>query len=217
MMRGWISLACGLVLLAGWRATWADERPATPGEYELEVGGKRIAVEPGKPAEVETPKGEKLRIVLHVNPERSFDKYGFAFRYPREMQLGEDEGEGFRTVTVEAAESPLVMFQIYPNAPGGEPLIDALIEQFREAFGDRGVPEEGFRQGKATRKLGEFTLEGKSLRFEVLGQAMELEAFALKLGDGALAVVFQHDRADGRIAKKLFETVAGSFKLDAKK
>lgn len=206
-----------LALLLGFAAASGDDKPPMRGEYELEIGGKRVAIEPGKPAEVETPKGEKLRVVLHINPERAFDKYGIAFRYPRDMQLGEDEESGFRTITVEAAESPIIMFQFHPNDAGGEPLIDTLLTQFRDEFKDRGVPADGFKEGKATKKLGEIAATGKSLRFAVFGQELQLEVFSLKLGDGALAVVFQHDLEDERIAKKLFDTVTGSFKLKGAK
>lgn len=217
MVRGLVGAACGLVLAAGLGAAWADDKPPMRGEYELELGGKRVVVEPGKPAELETHKGEKLRVVLHINPERTFDNYGFSFRYPREYRLSDDDEDGFRTVTVEAVESPLVLFQIFPDDPGGEPLIDSLLASFRDEFTGRGVPVGEIKEARATRKLGAETYAGKSLQFEALGQDLVVEIYALKMGDSALAVVFQHDREDVRIARKLFDAVMGSFKLKAAK
>ncbi|MHC4819103.1 MAG: hypothetical protein ACYTF8_13725, partial [Planctomycetota bacterium] len=85
--------ACGFVLFTCARAGPGTEDKEPPQLFLLEVGGRNLPVQLGRPFDVEVD-GKTVTMKLHVRPYRVFEAAGVRFRYPRHFTFEYEKDAG---------------------------------------------------------------------------------------------------------------------------
>ncbi len=183
---------------------------AHAGELEVEVGGAIYDATDGKPLEITTPKGERLRLTVRRKQLLHWNGEGVQFDYPREMTPTVERGEGLVTITVNSTSSPLVMIQLF-NLPTDPAALEAMMmKELKANFVQRGaairVADKPIR-----RNVHGVDRSGKQLVVEIAKEKQVLEIFALRMGNRAVILNLQYNQDDEALANKQFPAILRTF------
>lgn len=203
-MRASRAVLAGVALLCS-SAVLADE-----GDFEVKVGGKTYSVSLEQPVKVTTPKGETVELVVSRKKALSYNKAELAFQYPSEMKLSESTDQGVTTITLEGADSPIAILQVYPASVDAKTVLDALASGVSSEFAGRGGQIKPLPAPKRT--MSGADRQGKAFEILLAGEKLTVELFAWKHKGKTRGVMLQHMEKDSALAGTQYEVILSSLK-----
>lgn len=202
----------GAAVLLAARVFADDPQGGSTGEdYELRVGERTISVALDQEFTIETPKGEKLKATLRAKPVRNYRGADLAFAYPREFSLEQETDGGSTIVTVEAADSRLIIVQSHPAAAEPGVLVQATLDALRAQLKDGAQTGAPARQSEVRRKFSGREVAGTRLEYTIMKQKIRTDVFGFKAGGRSLLIMLQTDHEDAAAAEKSFAVFAESL------
>ena len=173
------------------RTVRQDEEPAAI--LSVEVGGRTVQAELGKPFEIETKAG-KTTLTVRLEPYRRFDRAGVSFRYPTPFLYEADlDTPGVSIWTLEGKDA-IVMVQHFKGRNDPEAVREEVADAMTAQFGKANV-----KQGEAALAHAGGTLKGTGLEIALAGQRLSYRLFAAASGDDTVVLALQDSpKDDGR-------------------
>lgn len=203
-MRVCPAVVAGVALLCS-SAVLADE-----GAFEVKVGGKSYSVTLEQPLKVTTPKGETVELVVSRKKALSYNKAELAFQYPSEMKLSESTDQGVTTITLEGADSPIAIIQVYPASVDAKTVLEALASGVSAEFTQRGGQLKALPAPK--RKVSGADRQGRAFEILLAGEKLQIQLFAWKEKGKTRGVMLQHMETDSELASTQYDVILSSLK-----
>ena len=185
---------------------------ALAAEFEVEIAGKVVDAEEGRPLKITTPKGEKLELVVRRKAVIHYSGEGVVFDHVKEMATTVERGAKLTTIEAGSGASPLLMIQIFPPIVQSEPAAfeAELTKGFRENIQKRGA--KLLVSGKPIKRAIHGTeRSGTQIVFEIAQVRQALEIFVVKQSGRVVALNFQYNLDDEVLARKQFAVIEKSF------
>jgi len=168
----------------------ADETMEPPPIYALEVGGKRVALEPDLPLDLDTPDA-RTRVVLRTEPHRVFPFAGLRFHYPRGMGFEADmDTPGVALWSLDGNDA-VVMVQRYGGREVPGEVREEVVTSIQAQFGRRSATS-----APSKTSLGGRELEGTEIRIAIAGTRLIQEVYAIPSGRDTIILIVQDSLED---------------------
>lgn len=197
-------------VLAGVALLFSSTVLAEEGDFEVKVGGKTYSVSLEQPLKVTTPKGETVELVVSKKKALSYNKAELAFQYPSEMKLSESTEQGVTTLTLEGADSPIAILQVYPASVDAKTVLEALASGVSSEFEQRGGQLKALPAPKRT--VSGADRQGKAFEILLAGEKLKVELFAWKHKGKTRGVMLQHMEKDAGLASTQYDVILSSLK-----
>jgi hypothetical protein len=177
--------------------------------FDVQVGSKKYQAELDKPFTVETPRGERLTAVVRSARRKQFSGAGVRFEFPPSLRLAEEREMGVTTLTLDCADSPVFMIQVYPPVDPKD-VEKALQEEYVNQFKTSGLKPIG-KTGSASRMIGGSARKGSATEFVLVGTRLRVETFVFSEKKRTIAVAIQYSSDEKVLAEDLWRSVADSL------
>lgn len=165
-----------------------DEEP--PAGLSIEVGGKTVQAELGKPVEIETA-GGRTTLTIRMAPYRRFARAGVSFKYPTPFLYEADlETPGVAIWTLEGKDA-IVMVQHFKGRGDHEAVRTEVADAMTAQFGKANV-----KSGPASLAHAGGTLKGAGLQITLAGQRINYRLFSAPSGPDSLVLALQDSPKD---------------------
>ncbi len=186
---------------------------SSPGDqFELTIGGQVYSAAEGKPFEVDIGGGRRVEAIVRSKQVLQYMGGGISFRYPKEMTLEEEKTADVSSVTVEAADSTLLMIQIYkvdvePSVVSS--LLVSGIEKEMRSRGGQFYPGSG---GAVKKRIRGEDVEGTRLEFTLAKESVRTEIYVMQKGKLTISVTMQRSDGDAILAERRFKVITDSLR-----
>ena len=202
----------GFVLSTSTAFCQSPQPKPVPAEFELQIGPSKVDVPLGQPFTLTLPNGDKVEAVLRRKPGIEFSGSGISFTYPSDMRVQTERESGFDTFTVQGADSPLAIIQVYRAPIEDLALLKTLVGTMRQEYRKTGARIIPGTDRAVKRKVAGAERTGKGFDVKVSGSLFTLEIYAVRVNGRSVSITLQHDQNEGRLAKKQFATITESLK-----
>ena len=157
------------------------------------------------------PKGSRARSASERKKILRFAGYGISFRHPRSMKVSSEKESGIATISLEDEESLFAMIQLYPSPTTVGEVRKLLMESFKTEFTSQEAKFLKGSGGPVKRNIQGVEREGRILDFELGGQRLNTEIYAIPEDKRVVAVILQHAVADAELAAEAFPIITDSL------
>lgn len=180
-------------------------------DYEVTIDGNSYMFTQGVAQDIILKDGKSVSISVSAVKTKVFQDHGISFNYPSDMTVGQDSFYGIKQITLQATDSTLVMFQIFPSGATPKEVQSDLLAGFREEYSNLGVRFPANSTSACKRTIGGVEREGIQLSYALGALAHETEIYTMKKDGKILAIVFQCAVEDKDKATPRYEVVTSTF------
>ena len=196
---------------------WMFPRIALAAEYTVVIDGHSYDVREGEPRSINLPKGPTVRLEVRKKDPLSYHKHGLSFRYSSDMTLTEATETQSRILSLERADSTLVMLYQQLKPVDAEEAAEGVLEDVQQQFIQSGVSYPEGSIHPSPRVIAGEIVSGKRMLTRLGTNQIETEAYGIHRKGQTLVLLFQADQEDRLQAEPYFKTVAESLTLAAEK